>query len=210
MVVRRGAGSGGVSGRGDRNRIVSVEVSESPELRALVAAVGSDRTIEARLTGGFAHGALRGPVRAGEPAAETVSPDVRIAAATIEKRVAELRSPQNLRALGIAELITGNYAQAVPILEEAADQPNPDAHALSDLAAAYLARATRADQSQDLAKALAVADRATTADPVLAEAWFNRACALEHLGLADQAVAAWREYLKVDSRSPWADEAPIA
>ena len=38
--------------------------SASSELRALVAAVGSDRTIEARLTGGFSYGPLHGVVRA--------------------------------------------------------------------------------------------------------------------------------------------------
>src|SRR5438067_1447057 len=51
----------------------------SPDLQQLVAAVGTDRTIEARLTGGFAYGPLRGPVRGAESV--NVSPDVRIAAA---------------------------------------------------------------------------------------------------------------------------------
>ena len=51
----------------------------SAELQALVAAVGTERTVEGRLTGGFAYGPLRGPVRSGEAATVSVSPDVRIA-----------------------------------------------------------------------------------------------------------------------------------
>ena len=60
------------------------------ELQALVAAVGTDRPIEARLASGFAYGPLRGPVRAGRPVSPAVSPDVRIAAAHIEKSLAGL------------------------------------------------------------------------------------------------------------------------
>ena len=39
--------------------------SQPPELQALVAAVGAERTIESRLTGGFQYGPLPGTVRAG-------------------------------------------------------------------------------------------------------------------------------------------------
>ena len=61
--------------------------------------------------------------------------------------------------------------------------------------------------SQDFARALSVADRAVKAEPTLAEARFNRALALEHLSLAEQARVEWEEYLKVDSESGWSGEA---
>lgn len=181
--------------------------SADPDLQALVVAVGSDRMFEPRLTGGFAFGSVRGPVRAGEPAPEMVSPDVRIAAARIEKEADAHRTPQALKSLGIAHLMMGNVDRAVPVLEEAADQPVADAQILNDLAAAYLVRATRNNQPQDLPKALALADRAVKANGRLAEAWFNRAYALERLSLANEARQAWEDYLKIDDRSGWAGEA---
>lgn len=187
--------------------IVSWRTSDAPELRTLVAAVGSERPIEGRLSGGFAYGPLRGATRAGDGTTEAISPDVRIAAAEIEKKATERRTPQTLSALGIAYLVEGDITRAVAVLEEAADQPNPDPRILNDLAAAYLARATRDNQVQDFAKALTFAERVVAANPRLPEGWFNRAYALERLSLAEQARRAWEDYLKVDDRSGWAGEA---
>jgi tetratricopeptide (TPR) repeat protein len=183
--------------------------SQPSELQALVAAVGSERMIEPRLTGGFAFGPLRGPVRAGTPLVETVSPDVRIAAARIEKEALAHRTPRTLKTLGIAYLVMGDIDRAMPVLEDAADQAGPDAQILSDLSAAYLARAARGNQPQDLAEALAAADRAVNADATLAEASFNRALALERLSHRDRARQAWLDYLKLDDRSQWAGEARV-
>ncbi len=177
------------------------------ELRALVAAVGTDRPIEGRLAGGFAYGPLRSATRAGEPSTPSVPPDVRIAAAKIEKTAAAHRTPEALESLGIAYLVMGDVHRAVLTFEEATDGPQPNARMLSDLAAAYLARATRNDQPQDFARAATMADRAVKADPGVAEAWFNRACALERLSLFDEARKAWQDYLKIDGTSGWAAEA---
>jgi len=183
---------------------------ELPELAELVAAVGSERTIEGRLTGGFGFGPVRGPVRAGTVPAETVSPDIRIAAARIEKKALERRTPDALHALGVADLVTGDVNRAVPVLEEAARQRAASAGLLSDLAAAYLARAAaHGDQPEDVAKALAAADRAVKIDAKLAEASFNRALALERLSRRDEARQAWQDYLKIDDKSEWATEARL-
>jgi tetratricopeptide (TPR) repeat protein len=180
--------------------------TQSPELRALVAAVGSDRTIEARLTGGFAYGPLRGPVRSGEASSAKISPDVQIAAAEIEKAELGKSTAGARHLLGLAYLTSGDIDHAVPTLEQAAEQA-ADAQILSDLAAAYLVRAERLGGQQDLTKALNAADRAIHANPHLLEALFNRAYTLERLSLVPEARAAWQEYLKVDSNSGWAAEA---
>jgi tetratricopeptide (TPR) repeat protein len=177
----------------------------SPELQALVAAVGTDRTVEPRLTGGFAYGPLRGAVRSGA-ASTSVSPDVRIAAASSEKEAMAHRTPRALHSLGVAYLVMGDVDRAVPVLEEAGDQGAADARLLTDLSAAYLVSASRGKE-QDFAKALAAADRAVKAEPRLAEALFNRAYALEHLSRVDEARQAWQEYLKIDSSSGWVAEA---
>ena len=182
---------------------------DSAALQALVAAVGNERTVEARLTGGFAYGPLPGAVRSGGLSAVAVSPDVRIAAARIEKQTLARRTPEALRVLGLAHLVTGDVARAVPVFEEAVSLPNPDPRALNDLAAAYLVRATRGNRPQDFAKALAAADRAVKADSSLIEAWFNRAYALDCLSLGAESRDAWEEYLHLDGQSAWADEARL-
>jgi len=177
------------------------------ELSTLVAAVGTDRTIEPRLTGGFAYGPLRGGIRSGSSISANVSPDVQIAAAQLEKMAAGRRTPRILNALGIAHLVVGDVTRAVGVLEEAADQADADARILNDLAAAYLVRAARDGQAQDIAKALAITERVIAADPSLAEGWFNRASAFEQMFMFDEARRAWQEYLRLDSNSGWAAEA---
>ena len=122
-----------------------------------------------------------------------MSPDVRIAAARIEKEASAHRTPQALKSLGIVYLVMGDINRAVPVLEEAADQPSSDPRILSDLSAAYLVRAAHNNQPQDYAKALAATERAAKTDPRVAEALFNRALALEALSLREQAREAWQE-----------------
>jgi tetratricopeptide (TPR) repeat protein len=179
--------------------------SQPPELRSLVAAVGTARTFEPRLTGGFAYGPVS-VVRSGS-GVPNVSPDVELAAASIEKEALAHRTPDTVHALGISYLVLGDITRAVPALEEAADRSGADGRTLSDLSAAYLVRAGRSGQAQDVAKALALADRAVKANPKLAEAWFNRAYAMERMLLRAEALEAWQDYLKIDRDSPWAAEA---
>jgi tetratricopeptide (TPR) repeat protein len=184
----------------------STRSAEPADLRTLVAAVGTDRTIEPRLTGGFEYGPLRGPLRSGATAAERLSPAVRIAVAEI-KRDAASQGNAALRPLGIAYLVSGDLDLAVSTLEQAIAQPNADARAFSDLSAAYLMRAASDPRPDDVSKAIAMADRAIQLAPRLAEAHFNRACALERASRANEARQAWQEYLDLDSKSGWADEA---
>jgi CHAT domain-containing protein/Flp pilus assembly protein TadD len=185
----------------------AVAPGSTGELDALVAAVGTERTIEPRLTGGFAYGPVRGATRAGEPVVDSLPPDARIAVAQIEKQALADRTPATLRALGIAYLVMGDASRAVPVLEEAADRATADARVLSDLSAAYSVRAARTESPKDWARALAVAERAVSADQTLPEAHFNRAYALEMLSLRDQAREAWQHYLALDGASGWANEA---
>ena len=179
---------------------------ESSHLRALVAAVGTDRTFEPRLSGGFEYGPVRGPVRGAEGA--TASPDVRIAIASIEKETVRRQTAQNLHELGIAYLVAGDVPRAISTLEDAANRTNT-ATALSDLAAAYLVRGVRENRPQDVSRALALASQAVQRDASMREALFNRALAFDHLSMFDDARQAWRAYLDVDDSSGWAAEARI-
>lgn len=196
-----------VSGGLPRSRSDSMALHRSLALHAaLVAAVGNERLVEPRLTGGFAYGPLRSTVQLDQSFVAHVSPDVRIAAAQIEMENLANRTALTLGLLGAAKMALGDIDGAVTVLEEAADRPTPNPRTLSDLAAAYIIRATRTNQLDDFTKALAAADRAVKADPKLVEAWFNRAYALERLSLVEVRDA-WADYLKVDNQSGWADEA---
>jgi CHAT domain-containing protein len=178
-----------------------------PELVQLVAAVGARRTIEPRLTGGFAYAPLAAPVRGVDPA-DTSPLDVRMAALTIEKAVSERRTPRNLGALGVAYLVTGKPADAVPALESATRDAPEVAELWSDLAAAYLARNAVEHRLDDVLKAVNAADRATRLAPALKEAWFNRALAIEQIGgVREEARKAWDAYLTIDGQSGWSTEA---
>jgi CHAT domain-containing protein len=81
-----------------------------------------------------------------------------------------------------------------------------DAGAMSDVAAAYYVRAQRNDWPSDFLRALDAAEQAVAAAPELPAARFNRALALEALGLTEEATAAWELFLKGDD-SDWANEA---
>ena len=168
-------------------------------LTQLVAAVGTERTFDSRLTGGFAYAPVRGAVR-GSTDTLKLSPDVRIAIAEIEKQYAA--KP----VAATAALVAGDANRAIDILEANAQLRPTDPKILSDLSAAYLARAARSSSTDDASRALAAANRALEVDRLMPEALFNRALALEMAGMADARIA-WQAYLTIDDRSGWADEA---
>ena len=174
----------------------------------LVEAIGTQRFVEPRLTGGFAHGRLV-VLRSGEaPQKLDAQPAAVIAAvAKIRAQAEGDTSPKTLGALGVTYLVSGDVAAAVKALESATAQEPDNPGLLSDLAAAYLARAEQMDEPADLPKALEVAEKAITLKNPPTEVWFNRALALEKLHLVDAARKAWDDYLERDAASGWADEA---
>jgi tetratricopeptide (TPR) repeat protein len=180
--------------------------SDRPELQELIAAVANEptRPVEGRLTGGFKYGPPPSVTRgAGD---RNASPDVRIAAAKIEKLARADDTPQHRGELGLAYLALGDLDKAVEALEDATQQDPGNAQFQSDLAAAYLARARWRDRAEDWARALAAADRAIKADPRRTEAYFNRALALEGLHLTDEALDAWAAYQSLEPATPWSRE----
>jgi tetratricopeptide (TPR) repeat protein len=169
-------------------------------LTELVTAVGTARTFEPRLTGGFAYAPVRGPVR-GVNNVANLSPDLRIAIAEIEKQ----NAARPIAAT--AAMVAGQPDRAISILESASQQNPTDAKILNDLSAAYLVLAERNQSNTDAGRGLATANRALEIDRLMPEALFNRALALQMLGMTDDARTAWQSYLTIDDRSGWADEA---
>lgn len=192
------------------------------ELAALAAASGAPRPIEPRLTGGFGYYRC-----APEPTPASLVPEPRCSAlpgedtrAPLESQAVE-RGPgesfvtaeavERLHVQGIANLVSSRSQRAVEwgiaALEEALAKEPRNASLLSDLAAAYVLRAQRQDEPQDLVWAYAAVERALEAAPSFREARFNRALILEKLYLEMAASAAWREYLEIDATSDWGREA---
>lgn len=165
------------------------------------------RTVEPRLSGGFAWAPYRGPLRATGDA-----PDARrlklsgVAGELVEKADRE-GSPQSQHEAGVALVLIEQPLEAVARLRVAAGREAADARSWSDLSAAQYAAALRLDRPSLYPEALAAADRALRLDPDLPEARFNRALVLERLGLSRQAREAWQRYLEIDPSSPWATEA---
>ena len=176
-------------------------------LVGLAGAVGEQRSVLGRLTGGFPHAPLDGSSAGGQDDRAAETDRVRLTAGRIRESLGELATPSRLHATGIAQLLSRRYDAAAQLLLAASrEQPN-NAQYLSDVAAVQLERARRGLRPDDLPRALAAADRARRLDPSLREAWFNRALAITALSLTDQAKTAWTEYLRRDSTSPWAAEA---
>jgi tetratricopeptide (TPR) repeat protein len=182
---------------------------DRPELQELIAAVANEptRPVEGRLSGGFKYGPPPSPTRG--PGDREVPPDVRMAAAKIEKLAEESDTPENQAALGRAYLALGDSDKAVQTLEAAARRAVRDARVESDLSAAYLARAKSLSRADDIPRALAAADRSIAIDPALVEPYFNRALALAELHLNAEAVRALDTFLSVDPVSPWTAEARL-
>jgi CHAT domain-containing protein len=191
-------------------RYFSLAASPRPSspLAELAQAMGPTRFIEPRLTGGFLHGRLV-VMRSGDTTQglDAHSPAVIAAVAHIRERAQGDTSPEALGALAVTYLVSGDVGGAVKALESATAQDPKNARLQSDLAAAYLVRATRLDEPSDIPKALEAAEKSIEQKDAPVEAWFNRALAFESLHLVDAARKAWDDYLKRDSSSPWAEEA---
>jgi len=177
------------------------------------------RPVEARLSGPFPyrppHTELRGDARAAEHSQWRVDEEAqRIAAAA-----AEDSRPEMLHAAGVAALCTNDIALAVKKLDETilketgerqigiAIERSNNEDLLIDLAAAYIALWANDRSLGRLLNAFAAAERATRIDDRSVPALFNRAVALQALGLRAEAAKAWESYLIVDAGSDWSNEA---
>lgn len=156
------------------------------------------RPIKGRLSG-FAHVP---PPRAGASKNDSDLLALRAIAASI------LAGPRDEpQTAGVASLLYGKSGEAVTALEALVARDANNAGVWSNLAAARLEEGATSDDPRMTALALTAADRALALQPTYAEAVFNRALALDALGLRFASAAAWRRYLELDSASAWAVEA---
>ncbi|HVQ39170.1 MAG TPA: tetratricopeptide repeat protein, partial [Pyrinomonadaceae bacterium] len=187
-------------------------------LVALNAAYQDQRPLEARITqlnyAPFV--ALRGTEPPNVNEAERQRAEL-----TLLDALNKAPTPFIRHALGKVYLAKNDFDRAKAQFEEAlrSDSNNPLIYA--DLGAAYLEKGKReiergkSDKStletgkglEDLGRSLENLSKALSLRPGLLEALFNRALCNQYLMLLDQAEGDWREYLKLDSTSRWAEEA---
>jgi CHAT domain-containing protein len=121
-------------------------------------------------------------------------------------------------ALGKVYLAKNDPDRAIEQFETALKNDPNNAQIYADLGAAWLEKGkTKLDRTapkpesgkgmEEIGRSLEYLNKALEIDSTSLEALFNRALAEQNLTLFDQAEQDWREYLKRDSTSPWAEEA---
>jgi CHAT domain-containing protein/cytochrome c-type biogenesis protein CcmH/NrfG len=110
-------------------------------------------------------------------------------------------------AKGTADLLERNYDKAIESLKNALIASPESIPIQINLATAYSQRGEEQNQPWDQAAAVEVLKSVLKQQPHDPVALFNLAIVVERQGLYHAAVDAWTDYLKVDSTSPWADEA---
>ena len=174
------------------------------DTRRVAQEAGAMRPIEARLSG---FDEWRPWSAGGTPISETARGSLLLSAAAIEQRQAAANDPALDAALGVRHLLLGEAPVAIRLLERSRRAPGDRARRLNDLAAACFAQASGANNHEQLAYSLDLAEAAATENPALLAARFNRALILESLGPTSRAADAWSDYLRADSTSAWAREA---
>lgn len=117
-----------------------------------------------------------------------------------------------LHAAALVDLLSGDTARktlqrSISYLEMTTRLAPRAPSALVDLAAAHLAYASSGGGARSLLVAANAASRALELDPVAPAALYDRALALDLLGLDVEATRAWREYLGTERESVYVAEA---
>jgi CHAT domain-containing protein/cytochrome c-type biogenesis protein CcmH/NrfG len=118
--------------------------------------------------------------------------------------------PENasiLAAKGRAEILEWQYDDALKSLRHALDL-NPDSpETLCDLATAYVQRGDLENRPLDYGQAIEYLGQALRKNPNDLTAVFNRALVEERLSLVEEAQKDWEQYLRLDPKGPWSNEA---
>lgn len=157
------------------------------------------------------------------PADEDSSRPCRIEVRHPSKKIAGLASlasarirmdgdPSALHAAALVDLLWADDGRisidrSINYLERAADLSDDPTSVLSDLSGALIVRFQRFGETEDLLAAIEAASQSLEKIEALPTAQFNLALSLEMLGLVEQPIRAWTEYLRRDSTSDWAAEA---
>jgi CHAT domain-containing protein/Tfp pilus assembly protein PilF len=189
-----------------------VFIRQSPVDQGLIAlnlAYRDQRPLESRISSlSYAPFETRGgPDR-------TDSLALRRAEAILSDPALDASNPATHHALGEVYLAKKQLDEAIKEFDEALKSDQKNARLYSDLGAAWLEKGKEESERNEQGKAAAGFARsfdnlkkAIDLDDNLLPARFNRALCYQLMLLPLQAEAEWREYLKRDPSSPWANEA---
>ena len=191
-------------------RIFFYQSDVSKGIAALAYAYREQRPVEARITG-FDY-APAANTRGGEEKVDRVARNR--AERILLDEVSEHPNAASYHALGRLYLAERKFDDAIAQFEEALKTDPNNAQLHSDYGAALMEKG-KADESsetpgnsvEEIANALQHFTKALELNGNLLEPLFNRSLCLQQLKLLQQAQESWREYLRRDSSSKWADEA---
>jgi CHAT domain/Putative zinc-finger len=201
--------------------IVARRTSHEPlgTIARLNAAAPRYRPVPGRLNA-FEYHPLPPVTRGSDDSTEPKTDIWRVMSLAYDLNAEAQRTPtvENLHALGVAYVLTGEWNSAVAKLESAIERETGEDDAvkaieksknvalLNDLSVANLAKAKHTNDSTRIATALESAERAWSLAQTPDVAW-NRALAWEAMHVNGRALNAWRDYLRLDSTSAWSSEA---
>lgn len=190
-------------------RFAIYESNTDKGLIALREAYQGQRPVQPRITGfdSYApYSETRGP-------GETTGDPSRLnrAGLLLTEAANDSGDPAAHQALANYYIARGQLVDAEREMKLALDAKPNDARIQSDAGAMYFQIAGRTSdagaQFVALSESMTHLNRAIELNPKLKEAFFNRALTLGELRYTEEAKAAWRAYLELDSTSKWADEA---
>jgi CHAT domain-containing protein len=179
--------------------------SNSPDaaFQLLAKAYSEQRPMEFRISG-----ADYQPIRVQRGG--NVTPPVSLieANALIARKLqADPNSSLWLRAKARADLLSLSYSSAIENLRKAQETTPDDPEILGDLGIAYLQRSEKESRPSDLNQAVEFLTQAIRARPADTVFRYNRALAFEHLLTPRSAIDDWTEFLRVEPKGNWSNEA---
>lgn len=167
------------------------------------------RPVEARVAGDFPYLPYK-PTRGQKDSTSANHDQLLAAKAELTREVTAKPTAQAVQArqaLGRLFLLESDYDEAERYLESALKESPRNVSILVDLAALYYERGSREQSLTLLTRAADHCKNALAIEPSNPEARFNLALCHEQMMLVEEAQSDWENYLKIDSSSPWADEA---
>src|SRR6185437_8428437 len=181
-------------------------------LIALNAAYREERSIEARISNlDYAPFSIK---RSGQTTEKVNANELSRAELTLLEALKKNPTPAVHHGLGRVYLAKREFDTAIEHFDAAIKGDPNNAQIYADLGAAWLEKGKLDTNGSDpgkgmeeLGHALENLNKALGINPNSLEALFNRALCEEQMTLYPQAENDWREYLKRDPKSPWAEEA---
>jgi len=177
-------------------------IRERQPMRRLIASAQKARAVEGYLSGFPYH--PEDVRQKGKPAQPSLHRLRGIASGLAETTSTDSGS---LHTRGIAQLLTNDTGRAIESLKQELRLEPSSVETWNDLAAAYIDEGSKQKSPDRYASALAAADAAIAVDPAFPAAHFNRALALEHLGIVPAAMREYENYITTEPSSGWAGEA---